>query len=115
MSISAIAASAQAAGAYPGASNAIVSVVTSTSADGSMITITTSYANGTSSTVTQPAPPATVTTKQVVSANADGSHSLTTYYADGTTPTTRTSPNSPAARNPLDPNNPAPQSLLLWV
>jgi hypothetical protein len=115
MSISAIAPSAPAASLYSGLSSAIVSQVTSTNGDSSTITITTTYANGTISTATQAAPPSTVTTRLVVSANADGSQTLTTYYADGRTPTTQTNPNPPPAANSLDPHNPVQKSVLLWV
>lgn len=116
MSISAIAASAPAAGVYFGAASAIVSVVTSTSPDGATITITTDYANGTISTVTQPAPPSTVMSKQVTTMNPDGSLAITTYYADGRTPTTtQTDANPPVVPNPLYPTSPVQSSVLFWA
>jgi hypothetical protein len=116
MSISAITASALAASAYSGVAGAIVSVVTSTSPDGAMITITTTYGNGTTSTVTQPAPPSTVSSKQVTTMNSDGSLTMTTYYADGRTPTTtQANANPPAVPNPLDPTVPVASGLLLWA
>jgi hypothetical protein len=116
MSMSEIAASAQAAGLYVGPSNAVISQVTTTNADGATITITTSYANGTSSTVTQPAPASLVTTRQVTSTNLDGTLTITTIYADGRIATsTQTSANPPLALSPLDPARPAQHSVLLWV
>jgi len=83
---------------------------------GATITITTTYANGQTTTVTQPAPPSIVTTREASNTNADGTITITTFYSDGrTATTTQTSPNPPPTPNPLDPNIPVQRGVLVWA
>jgi hypothetical protein len=116
MSITAIASSSQVASLYLALPGAVISQIATTNFDGSVTTITTTYANGTTSTVTEPSPPSSLVTRQASATNADGSIAVTSFYADGrTTTATQANPNPTNAPSVLDPNNPTQRLLLLWV
>ena len=116
MSVSAIAASTQAASLYPGSATVVISRVTTTSVDGSLITVTTTYANGTTSTVTYPSPRSGLLIKEINTTNPDHTITTTKFYADGTTSTTtQANPNPTDGPNALAPGMPSRPRMLLWA
>jgi len=120
MSVSAIDAIQPSAGlpasAYLMASLLVTGQSVDTNTGGGTITITTSYADGSTATTTQPSSPSSVVASEITSPNADGTITVTTTYADGrTTTTTLPNPNPPAGPNGLYPNNVGQQHLVRWA
>ncbi|MEJ0071150.1 MAG: hypothetical protein WDO24_23155 [Pseudomonadota bacterium] len=88
--------------------------MTQTNSDGTT-TITTTYADGRTTTMTEPSPRSSLVTKDITTTNAHGTTSNTITYADGTTKTTIEASHSATARSVLDPYNAAQWNVLLAV
>lgn len=93
----------------------VASQITTTNGDGT-ITITTTYADGSTGTTTRPSFASKVVTSQVTTVNGDDTITVTTTYQDGrTTTTTIPHPFLVAAANGLYRDSVGTQHVVLWV